>query len=477
MQPSSNPLARLALVVAFGVSACASVPDPEVDRQLGREAAEQVKAGIGIVEDEALNAYLDRVGQRLAASMPQRQFDYRFAVVDQESPNAFAVPGGYVYVSRGLMALMRSEAELAGVLGHEMEHVERRHSVQQMRRDTGLGVLALPGVLLGSVIGEDAAALAAAPFAAASAGYSRDHEREADTLGQQLAASAGYDALGIARVLARMERFLEVSTRRSRQATWFDDHPTTPERVETLTRRAASLAAPARAPIADDAAFVRRLDGLLFGPNPAEGVVRDEVLLHPALGLRVAFPKGWQVDNARHAVTAGAPGEDGVVVLGAVGRGSAADLPKIADAYAAKLAARSGAKPEQSSGTTPAGLPTRTVSLADARGREPLHLDTTWIAFGGTIYQVIGAGPDRYRPQVLEVARSLRPITAGERASITATRLRVVAARRGETVAALAGRAGAAVDVAVVAAMNGLDAATSLSGGEWVKVPVRVPYR
>ena len=383
----------LAVAGAIGLSACVTVPD---------------------------------TGQRLAASLPQRRFDHRFSVVDQDSPNAFAVPGGYVYVSRGLLALMQSEAELAGVLGHEMEHVERRHSVQQMSADARLGVFALPGLLIGSVIGEDAAALAAAPFAAVSAGYGRDHEREADVLGQQLATAAGYDPLGIARVIARLEHFLEVSTRKRQAATWFDNHPSTPERVAALTQRAAGLKAPQRPPISDDADFVLRLDGLLIGPNPAEGVVRGEVFLHPDLGLRIAFPEGWAVTNAREAVMAAAPGEDGVVMLRAVGKGGAADLRELADADATKLAARSGSTPRQTAGTTPAGLPTRTVSLGDGRrGQGPAHLDVTWVAFQGVVYQMIGAGPAKYQSVLGEVVRSLRPINASERASITALRLRV----------------------------------------------------
>ncbi len=127
-----------------------------------------------------------------------RHFAYRFTVVDQLEPNAFAVPGGYVYVSRGLLALAKSEDEIAGVIAHEIQHVERRHSVKQMRKEFGLGLLALPGQLVGGIVSEDLAALAGKPFEAVAAGYSRDQEREADTLGQPLAAAAGYDPKAMA---------------------------------------------------------------------------------------------------------------------------------------------------------------------------------------------------------------------------------------------------------------------------------------
>jgi hypothetical protein len=172
-----------------------------------------------------------------------------------------------------------------------------------------------------------------------------------------------------------------------------------------------------------------------------------------------------------------ASGEDGVVMLRALGKGGAADLPEIAGAYAAKLAARSGTTPRQASGTMPAGLPTRTVSLGDGARQGATHLEVTWVAFQGLVHPIIGAGPAKYQARLAEVVRSLRPINAGERASITAPRLRVVSARKGETVAAVANRVGAGVDAAVVAAMNGVERSATFAGGESVKVPVRVRYR
>jgi predicted Zn-dependent protease len=124
----------LATCVPALLAACVSLPSPEVDRQIGAETAKAVEQDIGLIDDKALNEYLGRVGQKVAAALPQRQFSYRFAVVDQIEPNAFAAPGGYVFVSRGLIALAQSEDELAGVIAHEVQHVERRHSVKQARK-------------------------------------------------------------------------------------------------------------------------------------------------------------------------------------------------------------------------------------------------------------------------------------------------------------------------------------------------------
>ena len=459
------------------LAACVALPSPEVDRQLGSEAAQSVEQDIGLIDDQAPNAYLDRVGQRVANALPGRQFSYRFTVVDQLEPNAFAVPGGYVYVSRGLLALAESEDELAGVIAHEIQHVERRHSVRQMRKEFGLGLLALPGQLVGGIISDDLSALAGKPFEAVAAGYSRDQEREADTLGQPLAAAAGYDPQAMARILQRMERFIGTLSNDKRAPSFFDSHPTTPERVGTLLKRAETIKPGPAAPIAaDSAAFFRRLDGLLIGQNPAEGVVRNEAYLHPDLGFRLAFPKGWEVQNSRTAVAAMAPDKKGVVVFGIAGKGEPADLPKIAARFSDKLARQYGAKPEQITGTTAGGLPAHAVVVTDASGGEPAHLYFLWLVMRGTVYQLIGMGPGSERAQVKAMADSLRPLTAAERASITELRLRIATARAGEDLPALSKRSRGALPTPMLAAMNGLPDDARFKGGEWVKVAVPSPH-
>jgi predicted Zn-dependent protease len=467
-----------AAMAALLATACVSLPPPDVDRKIGEETAKTVEEQIGLVDDKALNEYLERVGQRVASALPGRQFTYRFTVVDQLEPNAFAVPGGYVYVSRGLLALAKSEDELAGVIAHEIQHVEQRHSVRQMRKELGLGLLALPGQLVGGIVSEDLAVLAGKPFEAVAAGYSRDQEREADTLGQPLAAAAGYDPKAMASILDRMERFIGTLTHEKRAPSFFDSHPTTPERVGTLVQRAASITPARPSPVAaNEAAFLKRLDGLLIGQNPAEGVVRDEAYLHPDLGFRIVFPKGWKVDNTHTAVAAMAPDKKGVAVLGVAGKGEAEDLPKIAKAFSDKLAKQYRTKPSEIMGTTAGGLPARAIYVTDSSGKEPMHLYFLWVVLKGTVYQMIGIGPESHRPLVKAVADSLRPLTDAERASITERRLRVVTAKGGEGLAALSKRANGALELPVLAAMNGISEGATFRGGEFVKVAVRTPHK
>lgn len=467
-----------AMCSAVVLTACVGMPSTEVDRQMGQQAAQSVANDMGLVDDPALTAYVDSVGQRVAAALPNRQFNYRFAVVDQVEPNAFAVPGGYIYVSRGLLSLLRSEDELAGVLGHEIQHVERRHSVRQMKKERRLGLLALPGELVGGIISDDLATLAGKPFEAVAAGYSRDQEREADALGQPLAAAAGYDPQAIASILDRMEHFIETMTEEKRAPTFFDSHPSTPERVATLSRNAAKLT-PTAAPhvAADEAAFMKKLDGLLIGPDPTEGLVHDQTFVHPALGFRLVFPKGWLVENTRKTVNAMAPTKDGIAAFGLAGDGTAEDLPKIAKAFSEKLARKYRSTPQQIEGKTAGGLPAQALYLTDKSGKEPVHLYFLWLVMDHKIYQMIGLAPDSQRALVRSIADSLRPLSDTERASISELRLRVLGARSGETLPAVSKRAGGSVAAAVLAAMNGVTESVQFKGGEWVKVPVRTAYR
>ncbi len=468
----------LALCSSVLLAACVGMPSTDVDRQMGQKAAQSVATNMGLVDDPALTAYVDRVGQRVAAALPSRQFNYHFAVVDQVEPNAFAVPGGYIYVSRGLLALLRSEDELAGVLSHEIQHVERRHSVRQMKKERRLGLLALPGELVGGIISDDLATLAGKPFEAVAAGYSRDQEREADALGQPLAAAAGYDPRGIAAILDRMEHFIETMTDEKRAPSFFDSHPSTPERVANLRRDAARLTPAALPPIAaDEAAFMKTLDGLLIGPDPAEGLVHDETFVHPAMGFRLVFPKGWLVENTRNTVNAMAPTKDGIAAFGLAGEGTAEDLPKVAKAFSEKLARKYGRVPQQIEGKTAAGLPAQALYLTDKSGKEPVHLYFLWLVLDRKIYQMIGLAPESQRTQVRSIADSLRPLSESERASISELRLRVIGARGGETLPAVSKRAGGSMAASLLAAMNGVSETVQFKGGEWVKVPVRTPYR
>ncbi len=493
MQARLRKLTAIGLLLFAGVaSGCATVVNPVTgkrewstmspaqEKALGEQAAAQVEAEIGLVADPALVAYVDALGQRLAARSPRTDVEYHFNVADMEEPNAFALPGGWIYVSRGLLAISNSEAELANVLGHEIGHVAARHADQRQTRATGVGILtALGTILAGAAAGGEAAQSVAQLGQVAGQGYiasyGRDQERQADDVGQRLAAATGWDPDGMARFLHTLERESVLRTGATRRPTFLDSHPLTAERVATTRERASGLAtAPARPIARSRADFLSRLAGLLVGPDPAQGVFRDGLFLHPGLDFALEFPPGWQTRNTPQAVGAVSPQGDGQIVLEL--QGPSGDPGEAARAFAQqnRLMLTDGR-----AGQVGGWRAYRAAAVAQVQGGSA-ELDLTWIAHPAATFRLTGVtarGSRANLQRFLTTARSFRPLTRSERAAMTEQRLRVVTARRGESLAALSRRTGNRWSLEQTAVANGLDAGATLASGTPVKVAVEVPYR
>ncbi|NIN65918.1 MAG: M48 family metalloprotease, partial [Anaerolineae bacterium] len=301
----------------------------EKEREIGAELASQVKEGVGLVEDHELVAYVRAIGSRLAQHSPRRDINYTFNVVDMVEPNAFALPGGYVYVSRGLLPLVNSEDELAGVIAHEIAHVAARHAVQRVNVSAitapvriATGITGLATSIVSPRLGQMVAGVGQVASGLVLAPYSRDQEREADRIGQELAARAGWDPKGIATFLETLGREEALRSGEPPRVSFFATHPSTPDRVTRTTRHATGLTPSLVEPIARDRAdLLARLDGLLVGNSPAEGVFFENQFLQPDLDFTLHFPPKWDTVNAPNLVAAKAPDEDVLVLVQLVGQG------------------------------------------------------------------------------------------------------------------------------------------------------------
>jgi predicted Zn-dependent protease len=483
-----SPLAWL-LVGAFA-SGCAVNPvsgQPEIsfmsterENALGRQAAQEVEQSIGLVSDPELTAYVEALGQRLAQRSPRRDVSYRFAVADMPEPNAFALPGGYIYVSRGLLAIANSEAELANVIGHEIGHVAARHASQRETRSVGVGVLSALGTLAAGVAAGGQAAQAVSQLgqvagAGLIASYGRDQERQADQVGQELAAGSGWDPGAVSNFFVTLERQTKLE-HGERLPSFFDSHPMTSERAQTTAARARSLSVTPAAPIAaTQSAFLGKFEDLLVGPDPGQGVVRGRRFLHPGLDLVLDFPSGWEVQNTASAVGAGSPERDAVVML------EMQSAPGSPRAAGAKFAQANRLSLQETSDEGVGGMDAfHALALANTQ-QGPMVLDLTWIAHPKAVLRLTGFTPQsRYRANAAAlsgVGRSVRRLTSAERGGITERRLRVVEARAGETLSALSARSGNAWSLDETSVANGLAREPRLDGGQLVKVAVEVPYR
>ncbi|MEJ2679673.1 MAG: M48 family metallopeptidase [Gemmatimonadota bacterium] len=277
----------------------------EID--MGRQAAAQVKDQIGLVQDDALQAYVSSVGMPLARGSERPDLPWEFHVVDDPSPNAFALPGGFIFVTRGLMDLMGSEAQLAAVLGPEIGPVTARHSVSQISQQElatlglGVGMAVLPGL-------QNYSQLASTGLGLLFLKYSRDDERQADQLGFRYALAHGYDPRQMAVVFQSLEKASELAGGSS-LPTWLSSHPAPPDRIQAVDKRVAALNQPLDNLKVGRDVYLNHLDGLVFGMDPREGYFKGTTFVHPDMRFQVQFPQGWQTQNTAQAVAAGSPGD------------------------------------------------------------------------------------------------------------------------------------------------------------------------
>jgi predicted Zn-dependent protease len=317
---SCRRVSRAACVVfTLGAAACALNPatgkrqlsliSEAQEIQMGREASKSVGATVGLVENAELQTYVQQIGRGEAAASERPTLPWEFHVVDDPSPNAFALPGGFIYVTRGMLSLMMSEAELAGVLGHEIGHVTARHSVNQISKQQlaqlglGLGSVFLPEAApLGSLVGSGLELLFLK--------YGRDDEREADVLGFEYMRKRGYDVREFDDVFAALDRIGDKE--RGALPAWLSTHPAPAERVKNAEARAAAVGPQPNARIGQED-YLGRIDGLVYGADPRQGFFRGTHFYHPKLRFQVRFPEGWQTQNLSQAVVAVAPENRAVI--------------------------------------------------------------------------------------------------------------------------------------------------------------------
>ncbi len=447
----------------------------------GDQAAKDVETQIGLVGDAALNAYVRSIGARLAAHSERADLTYTFHVVEMQEPNAFALPGGHIYVSRGLLVLLNSEAELANVLGHELGHVAARHSVGRQTANVPLIPIRVVTGLAGSVtsivaprVGNVVTGLGQAPGTLVLAKYGRDQEREADRLGQGYAAAAGWDPKALGTFMQTLGRDAALQGDGSGRTSLLATHPSSPERSKAAASHAAELVVAAGQPAPlDRAAFLSHLVGLPIGDDAAGGVFVGTKFLQPELGFAFSVPSEWETANGRAAVTATEPDQQSQVALTVSAKGD--DPMPIALAFAK----------ENPSTTTPQpalinGLPAARASLEQGRRADRVRAEIAWIAHGGLIYRLSGSATaarfSRTAPQLERSIQSFHALSQQERAEVSDDRLRVVRAHAGERIDQLSERTMNVWPLDALAVANAVEVDTVLTGTQLLKIAYREAY-
>ena len=431
--------------------------------ELGRQAAQEAQQSIGLVRDPELQEYVSRIGLALAATSERPNLPWQFQVVDDPSPNAFALPGGFIFVTRGMLALMTSEAELASVLGHEIGHVTARHSVNQISKQQlaqlglGLGSIFFPSVQeLSPVIGSGLGLLFLK--------YGRDDEREADELGFSYASRGGYDVSEFGDVFEALGRASQEQA--GALPGWLSSHPTSEERVQTARARAAAAPAAANARVGRDE-FLRRLDGLVYGKDPRQGFFREGTFYHPDLQFEVRFPGGWQGQNLTQAVVAAAPDGAAAVELTLAPVATAEDGLR-------RFTAQQGLQFGTPGRRTINGLPAAGVEFAAPTEQGTIRGLVLYIEHRERVFQLVGyTAAQRFAAHSGAIASTLEsfaPVRDRSVLDVQPSRIQIVQLDRPQTLAEFAQRYKSSISLEQLVVLNHVPAAsTRLPAGTLVK--------
>ncbi|WP_436639580.1 M48 family metalloprotease [Microbaculum sp. FT89] len=436
-----------------------------------REHPKIVTAFGGTYADPQLQRYLNATVEKLSRASDRPDLGYTVTVLNSPSINAFSLPGGYVYVTRGLLALANDSSEVANVLAHEMAHVIARHAIQREEQANSVAVMSqvVNDVIRDPEAGQAALALTKGRLAQ----FSRQQELDADVIGIRMAAKAGYDPEGAVAFLRALERQTDLHSKVLNQVydagrvDLFASHPATPQRILSAEREATQVGRNADME-RDQASYFQVIDGMAYGDDPREGFVSGRTFIHPALGITFTLPEGYGLENTPRAVVGFSENGD-IIRFDAVAVPSTVSLSDYLAADAVRGGRVTDIKP-----MTVNGLPAATATV----GGEGWTFKVAAIrGDGNRVYRFILASRDldyAREQELLAAARSFRVIPQEEARSIRPQRLDIVAVRPGDSIESVASRM--AFDdhqIERFRVLNGLSPADRLRAGQEVKIVVR----
>ena len=471
-------VAGAAAMMALAVAGCASIPEgrqillPDLPKNAEasspsvREHQRVLSAYGGAYEDPRLHAKLTNIVNHLVAASDKPDLSYKITILNSPAVNAFALPNGQLYVTRGLLSLANDSAEFASVMSHEMAHVIARHAATREVQARKTELISNVNDLLGDPqVG--AMALARAKIALAS--FSRIQELEADSIGVGIAARAGFDPFGASRLLASMGRKAELYAAShgagGRSLDFMSSHPATPERVKNAEDSARQLPASGRTH-RDKAAYLASIDGMTYGEDPADGFVRGRIFLHPRLGFSVMAPEGFVLDNTAQAVLGTKEG----------GQALRIDVVKVSPQQSLIEYLNSGWIEKIENGSveelTVNGLQAATATAVGNDWMFRLYV----VRFNGDVYRFIFAARNRTVEAdrtFRESIQSFRRLSPQEMRSIKPLHLKIVKVQPGDTVESLSTRM-VPFDHQVerFQVLNGLEPDEQLKTGDFVKIIV-----
>jgi predicted Zn-dependent protease len=435
--------------------------------QMGRDADPGIVASMGLYPDDELQRYVQELGTGLAARSERPNLPWTFRVLDDPLINAFALPGGYIYVTRGIMAYLDSEAELVGVLGHEIGHVTARHSVEQISR----AQLAQLGLGIGMVLRPELQrfeGLASASLQLLFLKFGRDDEHQADELGVRYMGRLGYDPTRLSGVMGMLGRVTS-GEEGSGPPEWLSTHPNPDNREENILGMAARADVALDPPKVARAEYLRRLDGLIFGENPREGFFLGSRFVHPEMAFEMVFPEGWATVNTKAAVQGLSPDEDAVLQLTLA---EGADPEAALSAFLSMSGMQAGAR-----ALGPVnGLPAASADFRFTGDGGTVEGRASFVRVSGTVLQLVAFGvPSAWDQRGSELRRALgsfRPLEDPALLGVQPARLRLVTVPRTISLDRLLAQESSSEWTEEVRLLNRLEGNPTLEAGRILKIPV-----
>ncbi len=437
---------------------------------LGRQADKDVVSTYGLYPDQNLQNYITTIGKKMAKLSHRPNLDWQFRLLDSPVINAFAVPGGFIYITRGILAYLNNEAELAGVIGHEIGHVTARHSA----KDYSKAMVAQIGFGIGGMLSETFrkySGLAQFGTQMLFLKFSRDHERQSDELGVEYSTKAGYDSRNMANFFVTLQR-LNPQSAQGGLPSWFSTHPNPAERVQNIKKNAQKWEANvAQKQLAVNRnSYLQKINGLIFGEDPRQGYRENNMFYHPQLKFQFPVPAGWGLSNTPSQVQMFNQAQDAVIIF-TLAKGNSPS------AAADQFLQQSGAVVQSRQNTNVNGLPAHKMisQITDQQSGSTIALISYFIKTDQNIYVFHGfSSPDKfnsYLPKLEQPMRGYKRLTDRRKINVKPARLAIKKVTRRQSLRqALKSFGVADKDLEKIAILNGMNLSDVIQANTLIKI-------
>ncbi len=425
---------------------------------MGKQTRDASLATYGEYADPKAQELVRRIGNQMASNSERPDLPWEFHVLDDDQVNAFAAPGGFIFITRGIMSYMTNEAELASVIGHEIGHVTAKHTVRQVSKQQVMGVGVLAGMVLSEGVRQNAGALMQG-LQLLTLKFSRDDESQADAIGFRYMLNAGYDVRAAADMFRTLDRVSASSPGGGRLPEWASTHPAPENRVRKALFRADSIHRDLSGATLNRSNYLRLLSGMTFGPDPRKGFFRGTTFYHPDLRLQFVFPAGWTTANQAEAVVAQSPGQDAMMQF-AFAKGTPQEAAQQFFAQQGLQASNLSAAPVNGQ---PASSGEFTAQLQDGTA---VRGAASFIQYGGATFAFMGysaAGAwGQQGAAIRQAIASFRPLTDPAILAVKPATIQLVTLPRDMTLDQFVAQYPSSISATQLAIINGMDPGTTV---------------